>query len=174
METVTPSQGQVPEVAPEVVLRPGRETDVDYVYATWLRSYLQLGATLGWARQGPEAKARYYRGQQALIASLLKRSTLTIAGLKGDDATVCGWAVWSRSYASEPSVEHERALHYLYVRRTLQRCGVGRKLLQHVNPTVYTHLNRAPGDRQRGTDWLQDWLKKDAPHAVYDPYAVMS
>lgn len=171
METVTPSRGQVPEVAPEVVLRPGRETDIDYVYATWLRSYLQLGVTLGWVRQGgPEAKARYYRGQQALIASLLKRSTLTIAGLKGDDATVCGWVVHSRP---GPEVEGRHlvyVLHYLYVRRTLQRCGVGWKLLQHVNPTVYTHLNRSPGADRR--DWLQDWLKKDAPRATYDPYAV--
>lgn len=169
MGTVTPGQGQVPEVAPEVVLRPGRDTDIDYVYSTWLRSYLRHGVGLGWARHGgPEARARYHRGQQAVIRRILDRGArVTVAGLAGDEQLVCGWAV------DEP---YPRILHYVYVRQTLQRCGIGRQLLQHVAPTEHTHRCRAPrGQRGRGSetaDWLEEWIRREWPLAQYNPYAV--
>lgn len=157
--------------APAVVLRPGTPADLDYVYSTWLRSYLQHGATLSWARNGgPAAKARYYRGQQALVARLLgDGAQLLVAGLPADETTVLGWACYSGTVGG--------SLHYVYTRQALRRAGVARTLLRAVAPAEYTHLCQAPrGERGRGaewTDWLAEWMQREWPVCGYNPYAAI-
>ena len=178
------SPGKPAPEAPAVVLRRSTAADVDYIYATWLRSYLQHGATLGWARGGgPAAKARYFRGQQALIARLLahrehpagRLAQVVVAGLPDDETTILGWAVWSPRPLDESA---QTVLHYVYTRQALRRSGIARTLLRAIQPAEYTHLCTSPrGERGRGSewsDWLLEWIRREWPLLAYNPYAVNS
>lgn len=178
------SPGKPAHEALAIELRTATAADMDYVYSTWLRSYLQHGVTLGWARGGgPAAKARYYRGQQALIAQLLEASEdgarVMVAGLPDDDATILGWACYSgfpELRLGPPAPRQEVVLHYVYTRQALRRAGIARRLLVEIGPNEYTHICRAPpGERGRGSewsDWLGEWIRREWPLAAYNPYAV--
>lgn len=126
-------------------VRAGGPADVNFIYATWLRSY----------RHSSQFAARiqdavFYRYHQAAIARILQRgAAVNVCTPQGEPELILGYAV------AEGCV-----LHFVYVKKPFRRGGIGLALAG--KPELFTH-------------WTKDWdsLKARAcPEAQYNPYLI--
>jgi GNAT superfamily N-acetyltransferase len=113
------------------VLRPMRSSDEGFVFKGWHRSYLDSDLA-----RAPSTDA-YYDAQRAVIATCLARGTVDVACWPEDEDHLLGF------------VAHAGAVvHYVYVKETFRRRGLGRALVEHAArdaPEVFvTHLRRVP------------------------------
>lgn len=113
-------------VSDELVLRPMREADRNYVLSSWSKSYA------GSSRDARDyaTMADFYRDYAPVIAELLARSVVTVAALKDNDDIIVGWS------AIEGDV-----LHYVLVKPRWRKLGVARYLLSSVKerPMMCSH-----------------------------------
>lgn len=106
-------------LADRVLLRPPAASEAPFIYRNWLDSYF------------PEQRARvkktvYYAGHHALIERLLARSRCLVACNVDDPDQLYGFAVGESFGAPMSSVF---ALHYVYVKQTFRRMGIGGRLV---------------------------------------------
>ncbi len=101
----------------EVVIRPARHTDLNFVYASMLRG-LYYGNTFF----AQIDKKVFFPAYQAVLDRLLQKNNtcVVVACLASDPDCLLGFAV------GEPT---QRVLHYVFVKERWRRQGIAKKLL---------------------------------------------
>ena len=129
-----------------IKLRHATPADLDFVYATWLRSYRHASS---FARK--ISNTIYYHWHHRIIENAFARgATIKIAALDDAPAVIIGYIVVEGSTA-----------HYVYVKGDFRKMGVAKALLEGHNITQFTHL----------TDHTEHVLGL-VPGAEYNPYLL--
>lgn len=114
-----------------VMLRGIQEDDLHFIFSSWLKSY----------RSSNFAKnitnTIYFDQQHKLIEHLLSSSQVVIACRKEDPKEIFGYIVASK-------IGNVFAVHYVYVKHLFRHLGIGKLLLNSLNPQdaqamCYTH-----------------------------------
>lgn len=123
--------GHVADVL-ELVLRPMRPEDRNFVLSSWLRSAAE---SLEFRRM---ARSVFFRLYTPVVLDLLERSTVAVATLPERHDVVLGWI----------AVEGD-TLHYVLTKQRWRQLGIATFLLQDLAqlPAVYTH--RFPREAER-------------------------
>lgn len=107
-----------------VVIRPARESDMAYVYDTWLKALrpeypdMRTGDYFAWMRA---------RIDQHVIDGVVGG---WVAHPEGEPDVIWGWAAWNLE-----------AVHFVYVRPEHRRQGIGRALVGDLVPHMpISHL----------------------------------
>lgn len=134
------------------VLRPFRESDRDFIEATWLRSYYQGAFTYLRPKISFET---YIRGHRRVIQRLMPLCRIVVMADPEHLDTIIGWC------ASEPPV-----LHYMHVKELFRRNGFMQEMLKaselSLSDVVYSHVTKK----------FKDIVSK-YPEASFNPWAMM-
>lgn len=105
-------------------IRPMTVGDEGFIFNSWLRSFRKS--------VDMESKA-YYLFQHRKIEKLLRDSRVLMAVSEDDPDQIFGWVCFA-------PFEDEYIVHYLYVKATFRKLGIGRRLFEAL-PTIgwYTH-----------------------------------
>lgn len=108
-----------------IAIRDALQEDINFIYATWLRSY-RSGSSIG--RQARNTV--YYREYNKVIDHLLNSSTIKVACLDDDPLIILGYAVFDRDN-----------IHYIFVKEAFRRLGIARRLVESslILPETCTH-----------------------------------
>jgi GNAT superfamily N-acetyltransferase len=143
-----------------ITLRHGTDRDVDFVFSSWLRSFLKHRQKVLFPVTLTDAE--YYRGHHRLIEAVLGRANVLVACDPGDENHLYGYVCFERP---EPA---RLVLHWLYVKEARRGWKVGTRLVEAV---------RQPGDRVIATHWTGR-LKNDNADVKYqvevNPYYLWS
>jgi predicted N-acetyltransferase YhbS len=108
----------------EFKIRPMRTDDEGFVFNSWLRSFRKS--------VDMESKA-YYLFKHSVIERLLRDSRTLMAVACDDPDQIFGWVCFA-------PFEDEYVVHYLYVKATFRKLGIGRRLIESLPPIGwYTH-----------------------------------
>jgi len=137
-----------------ILLRPANETDIPFLFNTWLKSYRNsYFATL-------IPNPVYFTEHHKIIESLLKDSQVIIACNENDTTQIYGYIVADNS-------DTALAVHYIYVKQSFRRLGIAKMLLSSLRPdqdtaAVCTHITYV--------------TKPLAPkyNLIYHPYIALS
>lgn len=126
-----------------IVVRPARESDYAFILDAWRRSFEGAPAVQG-------AKDDHYRAEMgAVIARLVRASTVRVACDAEDDDTILGFVV-----VDEPGA----TLHYAYVRREFRQLGIVPRLIGETAIRAYTFRTLA-GERRLKLKERGLWFK---------------
>lgn len=120
---------------PLVIIRPFEESDRRFVEASWFESYLK-------ALRLPELPFEIFKhGMNVRIKRLLAQSNVRIAAARAFPDEILGYAVIGTT--------HPAVLHWLYVKASFRRNGLGTTLLKaHTREVLwYTHKPTREGHR---------------------------
>jgi GNAT superfamily N-acetyltransferase len=118
---------------PLIRLRDANETDIDFIFNSWLKSFRDSAFAL--KIQSPI----YFAEQHKVIERLVKHSRVVIACNDSDPSQIFGWIC-------ADILQGIFCLHYVYVKHSFRRLGIGKVLLnafEHEGAGVYTHKTRA-------------------------------
>ena len=137
-----------------ILLRPANAEDVGFIFNAWLKSF----------RNSEHAKDLsneiYFSEHHKVIEELLKRYDVIIACNNEDPSQIYG-------FICAGSTDGVFTLHYVYVKHTFRRMGIGQALLnsfQHDSnyAAIYTHHGRP----------AKHLAKKY--NLIYHPYVALS
>jgi GNAT superfamily N-acetyltransferase len=111
------------------LLREARESDLPFVFNSWLKAYRDAGAVRG------VPNTAYYNGQHDVIDEILHTAGVTciIACDPKDTDQIFGWAVL---------VKEDKTVHMVYVKQPFRLFGIAKALLTImgiIGPFVYSH-----------------------------------
>jgi len=134
----------------QVRLRPATESDVDFIFNSWLKCYRYSPNTVG--AQNPVYFAQHHK----LIEGLCKRANITIACNAADIAQIYG-------YVCSEMIDELPVIHFLYVKQPFRKFGIAMQLAEvagfkRESPVFFTHR----------TFTAENLEKKFA--MVYNPY----
>jgi GNAT superfamily N-acetyltransferase len=113
------------DVLQEIDTRIGTFDDLNFVFATWLRSYRHDSA---FARS--ISNDIYYHWHHKIIENAIRRGAyIVIAHPKDSPEVIVGYACVEGS-----------TLHYVYVKKAFREMGIARTLLKHAPFKEYTHI----------------------------------
>lgn len=98
--------------------RPLKESDLGFLYNSWLKSYRNSKLTKSWKNEA------YFAAQAQTIEALLKRSDVRVAVDPDSDGHIYGYIV--------RDAFHPKVVHFLYVKQTFRRLGIARSLLSEI------------------------------------------
>lgn len=112
-------------------LRPATETDVPFIFNSWLKNYRHSINTRGC--ENPVYFAQHHK----VLEGLCKRAEIWIACNPEDISQIYG-------YVAAEKIENLVVLHMTYVKETYRKLGIGKTLLKQVGvdytqPMLYTH-----------------------------------
>lgn len=141
------------EVSNLVKFRKMNESDISFIFNSWLKCHRHSKYTRG------IASPIYYSGQHRLIERAITDGETYIACAIDDDSHIYGYACASR-------VTGQLAVHYIYVKSTYRNLGIGKELLNQ-----YKH-DLSTGSCHTHASELTEIL---APkfNMVYHPYLLM-
>lgn len=147
MSETTSLQGQIR-------LRPATESDVPFIFNSWLKCYRHSNNTRGC--ENPV----YFAQHHILLEGLCKRSTILIACNENDISQIYG-------YVCSEMVEGVLVVHFIYVKEMFRKFGVANILAAAIGfereaPVFYTH-------RTFSSEGLEKKFK-----IVYNPYLAYS
>lgn len=93
-------------------IRLAKDSDHNFILATWLRSYRELGVT----KPVPESEI-FFKEHQAKIKQALESGKCLIATTDDEDQ-ICGFLCYS-----------EKAVHYIFVKTVFRKYGIANRLL---------------------------------------------
>lgn len=96
-------------------IRPAREADHNFILATWLKSFRELGTS----RPVPEASI-YFKEHQRKIKDRLASDKCLVASTDDEDQ-ICGFMCYS-----------DDVIHYVFVKTVFRGYGVANALLDRV------------------------------------------
>lgn len=134
--------------------------DVGFVVSSWLESF-HKGSRIGRMQRF----ALYRLPMRRLIHRLLERSTVLVAVDVLDRTHIFGWVCAERLTA--PS---SIALHYLYVRETRRKVGLGRELVELVRTQLDGQIVAFTHATDLGVDVASRWWQQGAPEADFNPF----
>lgn len=134
----------------QVRLRPATESDVNFIFKSWLRCYRHSFNTRGC--ENPVFFAQHHK----LIEGLCKKASIVIACNHDDISQIYG-------FICSEMVDNLPVIHFVYVKEMFRRMGVAALLAENAGfkreaPVFYTH-------RTYSSEGLE---KKFA--MVYNPY----
>ncbi len=147
-------------LVPPVVFREAQPADQGFIFNSWLKSFR---ANSEWAHAMPAQI--YYDNHKRVVAQLLHDSSVLVAANPDDPDQIFGYVVY------QPTLGHVAVLHWLYVKHTYRRLGIGGevfrtalRLAQHDDtlPVVGTHFT---------TLWS---ALADKWRLVFNPYVIGS
>lgn len=115
----------------QVTLREASQTDVGFIYNSWLKSY----------RSSPNVSKvhhqLYYAGQHKLIENLLKACKVIVACNPEDSEQIYGFIIGEE-------IDSVLCIHFVYVKQPFRALGIGKLLLNafkhNIDTTcIYTH-----------------------------------
>ncbi len=145
-------QRDAPKVVQPILLRPARDSDLAFVFQTWLKDF----------SHGPVARSmdpRIYNHEQSrVIRRLVKDAALVIACDEEQQDTILGWGcgeLWTHDPVGS-GLEMEgptgAVVHYLYVSLQFRKRAIAARTLAHLVgedaiagriPLFYSHLPEA-------------------------------
>jgi hypothetical protein len=133
----------------ELSVRPANQSDIPFIFATWLKSYRDSKFA-----ELIDSKT-YFAAHHALIEILLAKSTVLIAFPTNQPNVICGWSV------TQPNL-----IHYVYTKSAFQKLGVATSLLKSAGidlktATTFTHGSKAA-----------KWFAPKFQNLTYNPYAL--
>ncbi|MEQ9074108.1 MAG: GNAT family N-acetyltransferase [Sandaracinaceae bacterium] len=155
-----------PELAPvegraEIVFRPMLKGDTPFFAHSWLKSFQRSDAVRGVSSE------TYFYFHHRLLERLLQRSRVVMACEKRDPDRLHGFACFE-------DLSGTCLLHYVYVRGSRRRLGIGAALIDEAlrackplpGALVWTH-------RTKGSDrWLGKYARERRLAALYNPYLM--
>lgn len=116
-------------------IRPALPTDHNFILATWLKSYRELGTS----HPVPE-KEIYYREHQEKIKYHLESSKCLIATTDDTDQ-ICGYICFNGD-----------TVHYIFIKTVFRRFGIANQLLDAANTLrQFSHFTKfTPMFKRRG------------------------
>ena len=137
-----------------VVVREGRQEDLPFVFATWLRNYY---AGSLFAKRIP--KNVFFKSHHQILERLMQRGAKAlVAALPEDPDTIIGYVV----FETKPEV-----IHFAYVKGPFRRMGIGRELLAKTGLAVEKREVAC-------SHWTftLDELSQRIPKLQYNPYLM--
>ena len=137
---------------PKILLRPAASEDVSFIFSSWLKSFRNSFFAK------PIDNTVYFSEQHKLIEKLVKQAPVIMACNPDDISQIYGFICAQR-------IEGVFCLHYLYVKHSFRKLGIGRALVnsfEHDSSSagVYTH-HTACGE-----------ILKHKFNLVYHPYIL--
>lgn len=132
----------------KIKVRPMNEGDLNFILATWLKSYKYSGDLVKRVRE-----EIYFDTYEPIIKSILKRSQTLIACLDDDWEVIAGYMV-----TVPPSL-----VHYVYVKEAWRSMGIAKHLCQEsrlIPKPQFTHWTTPVDRMMRKLDWS------------YNPFAI--
>lgn len=110
----------------QVKYRPHKETDLNFIFATLLKSYRYSNPQA----RVVEKKTYYENGSKEWAACLHHGGKIVVACADDDEDLIIGFVVYSGN-----------VLHYLYVKAAFRRAGIGKSLYDKTEMPLdyYTH-----------------------------------
>jgi GNAT superfamily N-acetyltransferase len=143
------------KLSPSFAIRPGEDTDRNYILDTWRKSESASIAHI----EG----SLYSAMQTGAMAAILSRSSTTvrIAHPIGSDDTIAAWAVvrapvpvLHKGSGRLPAIGPTPIVYYIYVREDGRRLGIGRMLLaDYANRPRVLYTSRVPHVRDARGSW---------------------
>lgn len=127
-----------------VAIRPAKEADRNFIFASWLRG-LYYGSE--WFREIP--KEIFMENYHKVIEHILARAQVSVACLKDDEDVILGY-----------SVHNGDKLHYVFCKKAWRTIGIGRALIP-VGTTTVTHLTKS----------AISYLRKN-PNVHFNPFSL--
>jgi hypothetical protein len=139
----------------EIEVRPAHLGDVNFIFATLLKSYRHAS---NFARK--ISNEVFYKYHHMFIEGCLLRpgSRVMIAHPKGESEVILGYLL------SEKREDGEDVVHYTYVKKSFRQMGVARALwatLSKENKYTITHYTVDA-----------DWIMKKYSNLTYNPYLL--
>lgn len=107
---------QAPELPKK--LRPPNQNDLNFIYASWLNSYL-------YSPFNPIPGNSYYYYQKLLITHILNKSVVSVLCNPDDTDQIYGYAVYQIK-------DNHITLHWLYIKLTFRQLGCARYIMDNL------------------------------------------
>lgn len=132
-----------------IEIRPAKLADLDFIYATWLKSYRHASQ---FAKK--ITNAVFFEMHHKVIDNFIARGGIVfIAHPKGEPDVILGYI------CTEPNFP---VVQYIYVKKPFRKMGIGHALYKGANePLLFTHWTA-------DTDWIVKKLEK----LTYNPYLL--
>lgn len=152
-------------------IRPAEADDVSFVVGTWVEGY-RRGSP--WAHRLRDHV--FFRHHQPVIAEILSRAEVLVACDQSDPRVIYGDVVFELETPEGP------AIHWIYVKKSLRRLGVGRRLLEATglpvdlagvnvtHPTYSWFATRRIGADGEVSVPGRSGLEELFPQAIHNPY----
>jgi ribosomal protein S18 acetylase RimI-like enzyme len=139
---------------PEIEIRGAYLEDVNFIFATMLKSYRHAST---FARK--ISNEVFYKYHHAFLDSCLKRpgSRVMVAHPKGEPDVILGYLL------SERREDGEEVVHYTYVKKSFRQMGVARALWKTLEDKKYTITHYTVD---------ADWVMKKYSNLTYNPYLL--
>lgn len=160
------NETQIEEPHPMYSIRPATAEDFGMIVSSWVKNYGRSKTATALDQ------AVYFREQTRLVDALIRRCTTIIAADVADSSHIYGWACGELQDGEGHSVSQtnvEVVLHYVYVKRTFRRFGIGKALVDRFCPDYFTHIPRVGAGADEFAD-VKTLVAKLAPRAVFNPY----
>ena len=107
-----------------IVIRPAHEGDMPYILGSWVSGTRRNHPHTPWTLHSESMNRR--------IRALIRRgAAVDVAASPEDSNQIFGWVCFESFTGVDRSVS--RCIHWLNVKRTYRRLGIGRLLLKHLN-----------------------------------------
>jgi hypothetical protein len=131
-------------------IRPAVETDVAFIFNSWLKSYRNT--------EGSVSNAVYFQFHHKLIETLLERSDVKVMHQIDDPNEIIGYLCYEL-------VENIPVIHYVYIKNSFRKLNLLEKLLTSGNITkqtsgFYTHI----------TPIVKKLVNNNYKQFVFNPY----
>lgn len=135
-------------------VRPATDQDISFIFNSWLKSFRDSGVL---SRSVPNTI--YFQNHHKILQKILKRSQANIACNPQDPSQIYGYIVGEY-------IEGIFILHYVYVKHSFRKMGIGKELLNSFdhdtgNASCCSHL----------TKMAEKFLLKY--NMIYHPYTVL-
>lgn len=133
-----------------ILVREGKESDLNFVLGTWVKSYERSTFAQG-ARFGGMPYARF---QDLIAKNIIGRASthLVILAWERDPDTIMGWAAYEAQANERPVV------HYAWLREELRGMGLVKLALAPLARRECTVTHRL-GSHPLPEGWDFDWFK---------------
>lgn len=132
----------------KITFRPIRDTDVNFILATWLKTYKYSGDLPARVRD-----SEYFSTYEPILKELLSRATVTVACLIDDPDVVIGYVCY------EPEM-----LHWVHVKESWRNLGLAKLLV----------VKSGVSETARFTHWTQPMksIVNKYPTFIFNPWGI--
>lgn len=140
----------------DILIRDHKESDISFVYATWLHTYKHNSYFAKRIRDHV-----FFKYHHKIIEGILNRTTskILIAADKADPDVILGYIVYE-SFGTDTNI-----VHFIYIKKNFRGFGISRKLFVEsklkLPELMFSH-------------WCFDvnWILAKHPDLIYNPYLV--